>query len=226
MSTITLISGIAAFLDRDNVDTDAILPKQFMKSIKRTGYGQFAFDEWRYLDKGKLGMDCSARPINPNFALNQPTYQGASILITRSNFGCGSSREHAPWALGEYGFRAIVAESFADIFRTNCLRNRIAPIELNATNISALFCQAATRTTISIDLENQLVQSEIGTFQFHLTHADRARLIQGLDEISLTLQATDKIRAFERKRFEALPWLDSHSLGREFSSVAPRRRLL
>ncbi|GAB1619816.1 3-isopropylmalate dehydratase small subunit [Pseudomonas sp. NGC7] len=207
MTVMTVISGIAGFLDRDNVDTDAILPKQFMKSIKRTGFGKFAFDEWRYLDKGELGMDCSTRPLNPDFDLNNEAYQGAGILVTRSNFGCGSSREHAPWALAEYGFKALIAESFADIFRINCLRNRIAPIVLSAGDIDALFRLTRQRTTITVDLEQQAVECNVGVFRFSMTDADRNRLIQGMDEISLTLRLADKIRGYENRRFESLPWL-------------------
>lgn len=207
MTAIIVISGVAGFLDRDNVDTDAILPKQFMKSIKRTGYGQFAFDEWRYLDKGELGMDCSKRPLNPNFDLNKTAYKGANILVTRSNFGCGSSREHAPWALAEYGFKALIAESFADIFRTNCLRNRIAPIVLSASNINALFGLAGQHITITVNLEQQAVKSDLGVMRFSMVDSERTQLIQGIDEIGSTLLQTEKIRAYENFRLEKYPWL-------------------
>ncbi|MBE8591303.1 3-isopropylmalate dehydratase small subunit [Pseudomonas sp. MAFF 301449] len=208
MTAIIVISGVAGFLDRDNVDTDAILPKQFMKSIKRTGYGQFAFDEWRYLDKGELGMDCSKRPLNPDFDLNKTAYKDANILVTRSNFGCGSSREHAPWALAEYGFKALIAESFADIFRTNCLRNRIAPIVLSAGDIDALFRLAGQHTTITVNLEQREVESDLGVMRFSMVDAERTQIIDGMDEISLTLRMADKIRGYESRRLKTLPWLN------------------
>lgn len=211
MKPMTEIKGVAGFLDRDNVDTDAILPKQFMKSIKRTGYGQFAFDEWRYLDEGQLGMDCSTRPLNPDFELNLPIYQGAKVLVTRTNFGCGSSREHAPWALSEYGFQALIAESFADIFRINCLRNRILPIVLPSSQIGELFTLAGQRTGLTINLEDQTVNSEVGVFLFKMNDAERQQLIEGKDEISSTLELADQIKGYEAKRFASLPWLNDSS---------------
>jgi 3-isopropylmalate/(R)-2-methylmalate dehydratase small subunit len=210
MKPLTEITGVAGFLDRDNVDTDAILPKQFMKSIKRTGYGQFAFDEWRYLNEGQLGMDCSTRPLNPDFELNQPIYQGAKVLVARTNFGCGSSREHAPWALSEYGFQALIAESFADIFRINCLRNRILPIVLSSSQIGKIFSLAGRRTELTINLKSQTVESEVGLFEFQMNDAERRQLIEGVDEISSTLELADQIRGYEEKRFASLPWLNDN----------------
>lgn len=204
---LLLLASTHSLPQRWRLRVDAILPKQFMKSIKRTGYGQFAFDEWRYLDKGELGMDCSKRPLNPDFDLNITAYKGAHILVTRSNFGCGSSREHAPWALAEYGFKALIAESFADIFRTNCLRNRIAPIVLSAGDIDALFRLAGQHTTITVNLEHQAVKSYLGVMRFSMVDAERTQLFQGMDEISLTLRMADKIRGYESRRLETLPWL-------------------
>ncbi|NWA91413.1 3-isopropylmalate dehydratase small subunit [Pseudomonas sp. D8002] len=207
MDPVNEVKGIAAFLDRNNVDTDAILPKQFMKSIKRSGYGPFLFDEWRYLDKGELGIDCSTRPLNPEFELNQPQAAGASILITRNNFGCGSSREHAPWALKEYGFSAIVAESFAEIFRSNCLKNGLLPITLPKQYLDELFSRALSRTAVRIVLKSQTLSADGLEFSFWFDPIEKKKLLLGLDDIALTLQHAEQIRAFEAHRFELLPWL-------------------
>lgn len=202
-------TGRIALLNRNNVDTDAIIPKQFMKSIKRSGFGQFAFDEWRYLDEGQLGMDCSIRPLNPDFELNDPRYQGAMILVTRSNFGCGSSREHAPWALQEYGFQVIIAESFADIFRANCLKNGIVAITLAKPDIDDLFRCAATQQDlrITVDLQALTVTTFAGEFGFHLDDSTREKLLNGWDDIELTLANAERIKSFEAARRERLPWL-------------------
>jgi 3-isopropylmalate/(R)-2-methylmalate dehydratase small subunit len=199
-----------ALLDRDNVDTDAILPKQFMKSIKRSGFGQHAFDEWRYLDMGELGMDCSKRPINHDFELNQPKFRGASILLTRANFGCGSSREHAPWALLEYGFKVIIAESFAEIFRGNCLKNGILTITLDKEIIRRLFDEVRTEPVfqVTVDLEAcNITTSAENRFPFSIEPNVREKLLHGWDDIELTLRHADKIRAFEASRRSTLPWL-------------------
>ncbi|WLH65210.1 3-isopropylmalate dehydratase small subunit [Pseudomonas sp. FP2300] len=199
-----------ALLDRNNVDTDAILPKQFMKSIKRTGFGQHAFDEWRYLDAGVLGIDCSKRPLNQEFELNQPKFVGASILLTRANFGCGSSREHAPWALLEYGFRVIIAQSFAEIFQGNCLKNGILPITLDAETIDRLFeeVRAHDEYRICVDLETGTVKKPDGTqISFSIESSVRQKLLNGWDDIELTLKHAKKIREFEAVRQRDLPWL-------------------
>lgn len=202
--------GQVALLDRNNVDTDAILPKQFMKSIKRTGFGQFAFDEWRYLDAGELGMDCSKRPLNLDFELNEKKFQAASILVTRSNFGCGSSREHAPWALLEYGFRTIIAESFAEIFRGNCLKNGILTLTLNADIIDQIFndVRSASEYEISVDLENCIISLPHGDrLKFEVEPTAREKLLNGWDDIELTLTQANEISTFESSRWAHLPWL-------------------
>lgn len=199
-----------ALLDRNNVDTDAILPKQFMKSIKRSGFGQHAFDEWRYLDAGVLGIDCSKRPLNQEFELNQPKFVGASILLTRANFGCGSSREHAPWALLEYGFRVIIAQSFAEIFQGNCLKNGILPITLDAETIDRLFeeVRAHDEYGICVDLKTGTVKKPDGTqISFFIESSVRQKLLNGWDDIELTLKHAEKIREFEAARQRDLPWL-------------------
>ncbi|WP_437884400.1 3-isopropylmalate dehydratase small subunit [Pseudomonas sp. LRF_L74] len=202
--------GLVALLDRDNVDTDAILPKQFMKMITRDGYGPHAFDEWRYLDRGEPGMDCSERPRNPDFELNQPRYQGASILLTRSNFGCGSSREHAVWSLREYGFAVIIGESFADIFRGNCVNNGLLTIPLEAGHIERL-AQDVVNTPgyrLSVYLSEQYLETPCGErLHFDIPAADRQRLLAGLDPIGVTLLRQAHIRAFERRQKDRLPWL-------------------
>jgi len=191
-------------LDRANIDTDAIIPKQFLKSIKRSGFGPNLFDEWRYLDHGEVGMDNSKRPINPDFVLNNPQYEGAQILLTRRNFGCGSSREHAPWALEDFGFRAIIAPSFADIFYNNCFKNGILPIVLSSEIVDTLF---AYQGEIVINLEEQSVKTEDNIYNFEVDAERKRRLINGLDDIGLTLQYEDQIRSFEAEHFKKYPWL-------------------
>jgi len=191
-------------LDRANIDTDAIIPKQFLKSIKRSGFGPNLFDEWRYLDHGEVCMDNSKRPINPDFVLNDPQYEDAQILLTRRNFGCGSSREHAPWALEDFGFRAIIAPSFADIFYNNCFKNGILPIVLGSEIVDALF---AYQGEIVINLEEQSVKTEDNIYNFEVDAERKRRLINGLDDIGLTLQYEDQIRSFEAEHFKKYPWL-------------------
>ena len=191
-------------LDRANIDTDAIIPKQFLKSIKRSGFGPNLFDEWRYLDHGEVGMDNSKRPINPDFVLNDPQYKGAQILLTRRNFGCGSSREHAPWALEDFGFRAIIAPSFADIFYNNCFKNGILPIVLSSEIVDSLFVYQGE---IVINLEEQSVKTEDNIYNFEVDAERKRRLINGLDDIGLTLQYEDQIRSFEAEHFKKYPWL-------------------
>ena len=210
MKAFTPITALVAPLDRANVDTDAIIPKQFLKSIQRSGFGPNAFDEWRYLDHGEPGMDNSKRPINPDFSLNQPRYQGAQILLTRKNFGCGSSREHAPWALDDYGFRAVIAPSFADIFFNNCYKNGLLPIVLSEEQVDQLFkeVEANEGYQLSIDLAKQTLTTPSGqTFTFDITEHRKHCLLNGLDEIGLTLQHADEIKAFEEERKAAQPWL-------------------
>ncbi|MDU4437201.1 MAG: 3-isopropylmalate dehydratase small subunit [Neisseria sp.] len=210
MKAFTKITAIVAPLDRSNVDTDAIIPKQFLKSIKRSSFGPNAFDEWRYLDHGEPGMDNSKRPLNPDFSLNQPRYQGAQILLTRKNFGCGSSREHAPWALDDYGFRAVIAPSFADIFFNNCYKNGLLPIVLTEEQVDQLFkeVEATEGYQLSIDLAEQTLTTPSGeTFKFDITEHRKHCLLNGLDEIGLTLQHADEIRDFEEKRRQSQPWL-------------------
>ena len=210
MKAFIKITAIVAPLDRSNVDTDAIIPKQFLKSIKRSGFGPNAFDEWRYLDHGEPGMDNSKRPLNPDFSLNQPRYQGAQILLTRKNFGCGSSREHAPWALDDYGFRAVIAPSFADIFFNNCYKNGLLPIVLTEEQVDQLFkeVEATEGYQLSIDLAEQTLTTPSGeTFKFDITEHRKHCLLNGLDEIGLTLQHADEIRDFEEKRRQSQPWL-------------------
>jgi 3-isopropylmalate/(R)-2-methylmalate dehydratase small subunit len=199
-------------MDRDNVDTDAIIPKQFLKSIKRSGFGPNLFDEWRYLDHGEPGQDPASRTPNPDFVLNQPRYAGASVLIARSNFGCGSSREHAPWALQQYGFRAILAPSFADIFFNNCFKNGLLPIALPDSAIARLFDEvyAFPGYQLVVDLPRQVVVKPDGAeLPFDIEPFRKECLIGGLDEIGLTLQHTEKIRAFEAARITAKPWLNN-----------------
>jgi 3-isopropylmalate/(R)-2-methylmalate dehydratase small subunit len=211
MNKFNLLDGLVAPLDRANVDTDAIIPKQFLKSIKRTGFGPNLFDEWRYLDHGEPGKDNSRRPLNPDFILNQPRYKGASILLGRKNFGCGSSREHAPWALEQYGFRAIIAPSFADIFFNNCFKNGLLPIVLPEAQIDQLFdaVKAFPGFRLVIDLEKQVVGTAEGgtTYPFEVDEFRKYCLLNGLDDIGLTLQQADKIRAFEERHLAAQPWL-------------------
>ena len=210
MQAFTTLTGLAVPLDRANVDTDAIIPKQFLKSIKRSGFGPNAFDEWRYLDHGEPGMDNSKRPINPDFVLNLPRYQGASILLARENFGCGSSREHAPWALEDYGFRAIIAPSFADIFFNNCFKNGMLPIVLKEQEVDLLFqqVQAQEGYQLTVDLSAQMVTTPTGeSFSFSVDAFRKHCLLNGLDDIGLTMQHQDKIRAFEDQHRQAQPWL-------------------
>jgi 3-isopropylmalate/(R)-2-methylmalate dehydratase small subunit len=211
MNKFTVLEGLVAPLDRANVDTDAIIPKQFLKSIKRSGFGPNLFDEWRYLDHGEPGMDNSKRKINPDFVLNQPRYQDASILLARKNFGCGSSREHAPWALEQYGFRAIIAPSFADIFFNNCFKNGLLPIVLSEEQVDHLFKQveATPGYRLIVDLENQVVKTADGgeSYAFDVDTFRKHCLLNGLDDIGLTLQHADKIRAFEERHLATQPWL-------------------
>ena len=211
MNKFTALDGLVAPLDRANVDTDAIIPKQFLKSIKRSGFGPNLFDEWRYLDHGEPGMDNSKRKVNPDFVLNQERYQGASILLARKNFGCGSSREHAPWALEQYGFRAIIAPSFADIFFNNCFKNGLLPIVLSEEQVDHLFKQVEANPgyRLVVDLENQVVKTTDGSesYAFDVDAFRKHCLLNGLDDIGLTLQHADKIRAFEERHLAAYPWL-------------------
>ena len=210
MQKFTLLDGLVAPLDRANVDTDAIIPKQFLKSIKRSGFGPNLFDEWRYLDHGELGRDNTRRQLNPDFVLNQPRYQGAQILLARENFGCGSSREHAPWALENYGFRAIIAPSFADIFFNNCFKNGLLPIRLDADKVDALFkaVEAAPGYRLKIDLEQQSITAPDGTvYRFEVEVFRKHCLLNGLDDIGLTLQHVDEIKVYEAKHRAAQPWL-------------------
>ena len=210
MQKFTVLNGLVAPLDRANVDTDAIIPKQFLKSIKRSGFGVNLFDEWRYLDHGEPGMDNSKRKLNPDFVLNQPRYKGAQILLARENFGCGSSREHAPWALEDYGFRAIIAPSFADIFFNNCFKNGLLPIRLAAQQVDALFKAAAGQVgyKLVIDLEQQTICAPDGTvYKFEVEVFRKHCLLNGLDDIGLTLQHVSEIAAFETKHRAAQPWL-------------------
>ena len=210
MAPFTTLTAVVVPLDRANVDTDAIIPKQFMKSIKRTGFGDNLFDEWRYLDRGEPGQDVSKRPRNPHFVLNQPAYAGAQILLARENFGCGSSREHAPWALHGHGIRALVAPSFADIFFGNCLTNGLLPIVLAAATIDELFALVATQPGMrwAIDLPAQrLTPDGEMPIAFDITPDRKHRLLNGLDAISLTLAKADAIRAYEARRRTQAPWL-------------------
>ena len=211
MDKFTVHEGLVAPLDRANVDTDAIIPKQFLKSIRKTGFGPNLFDEWRYLDHGEPGQDNGNRPLNPDFVLNQPRYQGASILLTRKNFGCGSSREHAPWALQQYGFRAIVAPSFADIFFNNCYKSGLLPIVLTEAQVEQLFneVKASTGFRLVVDLDNQVLRSVDGSigFEFAIDDFRKYCLLNGLDDIGLTLRHADEIRAFEERHLARQPWL-------------------
>jgi 3-isopropylmalate/(R)-2-methylmalate dehydratase small subunit len=210
MNKFTVHQGLVVPLDRENVDTDAIIPKQFLKSIKRTGFGQNLFDEWRYLDHGEPGQDCTNRPINPDFVLNQSRYKGASILLARQNIGCGSSREHAPWALEQYGFRAVIAPSFADIFFNNCYKNGLLPIVLSAQQVDHLFNETAAFNgyQLTIDLEKQQVIAPDGrTYDFEIAAFRKYCMVNGLDDIGLTLRHADKIKTYESERVLRMPWL-------------------
>ena len=210
MQKFTLHQGLVAPMDRENVDTDAIIPKQFLKSIRKTGFGPNLFDEWRYLDKGEPGQDPASRKPNPDFVLNQPRYQGASILLARRNFGCGSSREHAPWAIDQYGFRAVIAPSFADIFFNNCFKNGLLPIQLPEATVDQLFNEVAAFPgyQLTIDLERQVIVKAQGEeIPFDVQAFRKYCLINGLDDIGLTLRHKDKIAAFEKERLATKPWL-------------------
>jgi len=210
MKSFTQHTGIVAPMDRENVDTDAIIPKQFLKSIRKTGFGENLFDEWRYLDAGYPGQDPNSRRPNPDFVLNQPRYQGASVLLARTNVGCGSSREHAPWALDQYGFRAIIAPSYADIFFNNSFKNGLLPIVLSETQVDQLFNEALAFVgyQLTIDLERQVIIKPQGdAIAFEVEAFRKYCLINGLDDIGLTLRHADKIRAFESQRLAQKPWL-------------------
>ena len=210
MQAFTVHKGLVAPMDRENVDTDAIIPKQFLKSIARTGFGPNLFDEWRYLDKGEPGQDPASRRPNPDFVLNSPRYQGASVLIARRNFGCGSSREHAPWALDQYGFRAILAPSFADIFFSNCFKNGLLPIVLPEEQIARLFDEVKgfVGYALTIDLPRQVVLKPDGSeLPFEVQPFRKYCLVNGFDDIGLTLRHADRIKAFEAERLTRMPWL-------------------
>jgi len=210
MDAFKKFTGIVAPLDRSNVDTDAIIPKQFLKSIKRTGFGPNLFDEWRYLDRGEPGMDCSGRPLNMDFVLNDARYQGAQVLLARDNFGCGSSREHAPWALEDYGFRVVIAPSFADIFFNNCFKNGILPIVLSSEIMDELFQGAMGEQALelTVDLEAQVISLPNGeNISFEVGEFRKHCLLNGLDDIGLTLQHVDAIKSYEAKQQQNAPWL-------------------
>ena len=217
MKAFTIHTGLVAPMDRENVDTDAIIPKQFLKSIRKTGFGPNLFDEWRYLDQpGQPGVPESARQPNPDFVLNQPRYKGASILIARKNFGCGSSREHAPWALEQYGFRAIIAPSFADIFFSNCFKNGLLPIVLPEATVAQLFDEvhAFPGYQLTIDLERQrIVRAQGEEIAFDVLPFRKYCLLNGFDDIGLTLRHADKIKAFEAERLATKPWLAHQMIG-------------
>ncbi len=210
MDKFTVLKGLVAPMDRANVDTDAIIPKQFLKSINRTGFGPNLFDEWRYLDQGEPGKDNSNRPLNKDFVLNQPRYKGAQVLLARENFGCGSSREHAPWALLDYGFRCILAPSYADIFFNNCFKNGILPIVLGNELMDKLFAECAANDgyTLTVDLPNQTITSSAGTtLKFDIEAPRKHVLVNGLDDIGMTLQHVDAIKTYEAQRKTNRPWL-------------------
>ena len=210
MKAFTQHQGLVGPMDRANVDTDMIIPKQFLKSIKRSGFGPNLFDELRYMDEGQPGQDCSQRPLNPDFPLNLPRYNGATILLARKNFGCGSSREHAPWALEDYGFRAVIAPSYADIFYNNCFKNGLLPVVLSEQQLDVLFAEmyADEGYQLTIDLVEQTVVRPNGeSFEFDIDQFRKDCLIQGLDEIGLTLQSAQKIKDYEKARAEQQPWV-------------------
>jgi 3-isopropylmalate/(R)-2-methylmalate dehydratase small subunit len=208
MKAFTTLTALVAPMDRANIDTDAIIPKQFLKSIRRAGFGPYLFDEWRYLDRGEPEMDCTNRPLNKDFVLNQPQYKAAQILLTRENFGCGSSREHAPWALEDYGFRVIIAPSFADIFFNNCFKNGILPIVLPSETVDQLFNEVADGYQLTVDLQTQSITTPSGqSIAFSIDENRRYRLLNGLDDIALSLQHADKIKAYELERAKRAPWL-------------------
>ena len=212
MKNFSVLKSVAAPLDRANVDTDQIIPKQFLRSIKKSGFGPFLFDEWRYLDRGELGMDCSTRPVNPDFSLNDKRYADAKIFLTRENFGCGSSREHAVWALMDYGFDAVIAPSFGDIFRNNAIKNGLLPVILSADEVEALFCQTqdpdSEKRLLTIDLAAQSVTIADGrVFSFAIVADEKKRLLEGLDDIAITLQKENDIRRYEEWRRRLEPWV-------------------
>ena len=216
MQAFTVHKGLVAPIDRENVDTDAIIPKQFLKSIKRTGFGPHLFDAWRYLDRGEPGREHAQRKPNPDFVLNQSRYAGASILLARSNFGCGSSREHAPWALEQYGFRALIAPSFADIFFNNCFKNGLLPIVLPESQVAKLFDEVYgfVGYSLAIDLPRQVIVKPDGTeLAFEVQPFRKYCLVNGFDDIGLTLRHADKIRAFEAERLAKMPWLNQTLIG-------------
>ena len=216
MQAFTLHTGLVAPMDRENVDTDAIIPKQFLKSIQRTGFGPNLFDAWRYLDPGEPGQDPASRQPNPDFVLNQPRYAGASVLLARRNFGCGSSREHAPWALDQYGFRAVLAPSFADIFFTNCFKSGLLPIVLPESVIAQLFDEVAAFPgyRLTIDLPRQVVAKPDGAeIAFDVQPFRKYCLVNGFDDIGLTLRHADKIRGYEAERLAKMPWLANRLVG-------------
>jgi len=215
MQAFTVHKGLVVPMDRANVDTDAIIPKQFLKSIKRSGFGPNLFDAWRYLDPGEPGKDAARRRPNPEFVLNQPRYAGASILLARENFGCGSSREHAPWALEQYGFRALVAPSYADIFFDNCFKNGLLPIQLPAALVARLFdeVQAFVGYQLTVDLPRQVIVKADGSeLPFDVQPFRKYCLVNGFDDIGLTLRHADKIKAFEAERLARMPWLAHREL--------------
>ena len=210
LNPFTTLHGLVVPLDRSNIDTDAIIPKQFLKSIRRTGFGPYLFDEWRYLDHGEPGMDCTPRQKNPDFVLNQDRYQGAEILLSRVNFGCGSSREHAPWAIADYGIRALIAPSFADIFYNNCFKNGLLPIVLSEEVVAQLFSEVGSQLgyRLSVDLSAQTITTPKGEIiSFQVDPHRRHCLLHGLDDIELTLQHASAIRAYETRRKTEAPWL-------------------
>ncbi len=208
MKKFTIETGVMAPLNRSNVDTDAIIPKQFLKAIKRSGFGVNLFDEWRYLDEGQPDMDNSKRPLNSEFVLNNPLYKGATVLLARDNFGCGSSREHAVWALDDYGFRAVIAPSFADIFYNNCFKNGVLPIALTEDEVDHLFQLSEGKAcAVSIDLEKQTVTAGDNTYHFEIDPFRKDCMLKGLDAIGLTLQHADEIKAFEAKYRQDCPWV-------------------
>ena len=210
MQRFSILQGLVAPMDRENVDTDAIIPKQFLKSIRKTGFGENLFDEWRYLDAGYPGQDPASRKPNPDFVLNQARFKGASILLARKNFGCGSSREHAPWALDQFGFRAIIAPSYADIFFNNSFKNGLLPIVLSESQVGQLFDEVATFPgyTLTVDLERQVVVKPNGDeLPFEVQAFRKYCLLNGFDDIGLTLRHADKIKAFEAQRLAQKPWL-------------------
>ena len=207
MDAFTQLEGMTAPLDRANVDTDQIIPKQYLKSIKRTGFGDYLFDAWRFLDQGTMGMTPNERQINHEFVLNLPQYQGASILLARENFGCGSSREHAVWALKEFGFRAVIAPSFADIFFGNCFKNGVLPIVLEVKIVEELIAKSDGESTLHIDLESQVVTDGERTYNFEIDSALKQKMLNGMDDIAMTLAEVELIKTFEAKHKASQPWL-------------------